>query len=92
MNKCLLVKWIWRICSNNQEMWCRLLEAKYFPHGNFFKTEAKGGSQFWKGLHKVKHLFKWGATFKVGNGTCVSFWDDIWVGHTPLRIQFPKLF
>uniref|UniRef100_A0A0A8YMZ7 Reverse transcriptase zinc-binding domain-containing protein n=1 Tax=Arundo donax TaxID=35708 RepID=A0A0A8YMZ7_ARUDO len=92
MNECLLVKWIWKICSNNQDIWCGLLKAKYFPHGNLFKSKVMGGSQFWKGLHKVKHLFKWGASYIVGNGKCISFWDDIWIGHTPLRVQFTRLY
>jgi hypothetical protein len=27
---------------------------------DFFKSREPQGSQFWKSLHKVKHLFKWG--------------------------------
>jgi hypothetical protein len=42
-------------------------------------------------LHKVKHLFKWGIVYKVHNGEKVSFWDDVWVGEVPLKIQFPTL-
>jgi hypothetical protein len=30
------------------------------PDGNFFKSKSRGTSQFGQGLHKVKHLFKWG--------------------------------
>jgi hypothetical protein len=32
---------------------------------NFFGSTQKGASQFWKGLQKVKHLFQWGAEYKV---------------------------
>ena len=65
---------------------------KYMQDGNFFKSKCKGTSQFWQGLHKVKHLFKWGATHKVGDGSLTSFWGDTWLGQTPLKIQFPELF
>jgi hypothetical protein len=52
----------------------------------------KGGSQFWQGVNNVKHKFKWGATFKVNNGANVLFWEDVWVGDTPLKVQYPKLY
>ncbi|KAG2643909.1 hypothetical protein PVAP13_2KG355900 [Panicum virgatum] len=44
------------------------------------------------GLHKVKHLFQWGAIHKVGNSSKTSFWKDIWIGDVPLKISFPDLF
>jgi hypothetical protein len=33
-----------------------------------------------------------GATFKVTNGANVLFWEDVWVGDTPLKVQYPKLY
>ena len=68
MNECLLVKWIWKISKGSNDTWYKLLEAKYMSDGNFFSSKCKGTSQFWQGLHKVKHLFKWGAMHKVGDG------------------------
>lgn len=59
---------------------------------NLFNSNCNGASQFWKGLHKVKHLFQWGAMFEVHNGEMVRFWQDVWLGNTPLRIRFPNLF
>ncbi|GLU14796.1 hypothetical protein SLE2022_313440 [Rubroshorea leprosula] len=32
--------------------------------------------------------FKW----KVGDGSCVNFWSDKWVGEKPLKDLFPRLF
>ena len=62
------------------------------PNGNFFNSKCKGTSQLWQGLHKVKHLFKWGAIHKVGDGSLTSFWSDVWLGQSPLKIQFSDLF
>ena len=60
--------------------------------GNLFNSRCKGTSQFWQGLHKVKHLFKWGAIHKVCDGSLTSFRGDTWLGQAPLKTQFPDLF
>lgn len=73
MNDCLLVKWIWKIHQEPDATWFKILKAKYMKSGNFFFSKTKGSSQFWQGLHKIKHLFRWGATFKVGNGNNCLF-------------------
>jgi hypothetical protein len=73
MNQCLLTKWIWKIEAGSKEIWCKLLKAKYMKTINFFCSNQKGASQFWKGLHKVKHLFKWGAEYRVFKGNKVRF-------------------
>lgn len=92
MNDCLLVKSIWKITQGTEELWYRLLKAKYMPEGNFFKSRYKDSFQFWKGLHKVKHLFKWGAQYKVMDGRLTSFWDDSRVRDVPLRLLYPTLY
>ena len=48
--------------------------------------------QFWRGLHKVKHKFSWGAQFVVQNGRNTLFWDDTWISDVPLRLLFPRVF
>nr|GEZ57129.1 RNA-directed DNA polymerase, eukaryota [Tanacetum cinerariifolium] len=32
-------------------------------------------------------LFKW-----VGKGTCTSFWNDLWIGDSLLKLSFPRLY
>lgn len=56
--------------------------------GNFFGSKVKGSSQFWQGLHKIKHLFKWGAIFKVKNGRLCRFLQDCWVLDVPFKVTF----
>lgn len=92
MNECLLVKWIWKISKGSNELWFRLLKAKYMNDGDFFRSRHNRTSQFWKGLHKVKHLFKWGAQYKVMDGRLTSFWDNSWVSDVPLRLLHPTLY
>jgi len=40
----------------------------------------------------VKHLFKWGAVFKVRNGDHCKFWEDCWAKEVPLGISHENLF
>jgi hypothetical protein len=28
----------------------------------------------------------------VGDGTTVLFWEDVWLGDTPLALQYPSLY
>lgn len=60
--------------------------------GGFFDSKTKGASQFWQGLQKVKHLFKWGATFKTRNGKHRKFWEDCWANEVPLCISHENLY
>jgi mannosylglycoprotein endo-beta-mannosidase len=52
----------------------------------------RGGSPFWRSLHKIKHYFKLGAKFSVGNDTKIRFWTDLWIGDFPLSSRFVRLF
>ena len=31
-------------------------------------------------------------TFKVGDGSLIRFWDDVWCGEEPLKLAYPKLY
>lgn len=77
MNGCLLSKWFWKISLAKDEIWFRLLKAKYFPTGDCRESRAVRGSQFWKALQKVRHLFQMGAIHKVRDGANTFFWTDV---------------
>ena len=47
MNECLLVKWIWKIHQERDELWFKVIKAKYLDGCSFFTSKSKGGSQFW---------------------------------------------
>ena len=49
-------------------------------------------SPFWKGLMRVKSVFFNRTKFIVGNGTTTRFWEDTWLGETPLALQYPSLY
>ena len=49
-------------------------------------------SPFWKGLMRVKDEFFARGFFQVGSGEATRFWEDIWLGSTPLKDQYPSLY
>jgi len=91
-NKCLLSKWLFKLI-NEEGIWQQLLRNKYLANKTITQVEKKpGDSQFWSGLMKVKNVFLRWVSFKVHNGEQVSFWNDVWLGHTSFRERFPNLY
>lgn len=92
MNECLMVKWIRKIFQKPDELWFRIVKAKYLGKNGFFQSSGARGSQFWKGIHSVKHLFDWGAVFQIGNGLHCRFWEDCWLKTVPLKVYYEDLY
>jgi hypothetical protein len=68
MNISLMVKWIWRLFSEQPEssLWHRIIYAKYPGAGNIFASSARHGSPFWRSLHKIKDFFQTGGSVYAG--------------------------
>jgi hypothetical protein len=49
------------------DMCSSLLRKKYLQGNGFFCGNARGGSQFWKGLHEAKCICHSGHNYVVGN-------------------------
>ena len=92
MNVALMLKWIWKLYQMDNSIWAQIIRAKYTQNGDIFSSSDRGGSQFWKSLHKIKQLFKLGAKHRVQNGHRTSFWQDRWHGEGPLSLRFPLLY
>ena len=41
---------------------------------------------------KIKDLFIRFGSFQVKNGIQTRFWEDIWLGESPLKSQYPTLY
>jgi hypothetical protein len=87
-----MLKWIWKLYQGDNSLWAQVISAKYAEARDIFSGTSRGGSPFWKALHKIKHFFKLGARHQVRDGRRTQFWLDSWVGPRPLRDQFPTLF
>ena len=86
-------KWLYRLETEPEGMWAQILRNKYLQTKTLTQvTMRPTDSPFWKGLMRVKDLFFWRVKFLVGNGMSTRFWEDTWLGETPLAVQYPTLY
>ena len=91
-NIALLSKWLYRQLTTDGT-WQKILRNKYLGTKPFVQVHWKSGdSHFWASLMKAKSEFLRFGTFVIKNGSQVRFWEDIWLGNTPLRQQYPQLY
>src|SRR4051812_42194104 len=92
MNVALMLKWVWRILTDDGGLWLQLIQAKCLRGRPLLACDRREGSQFWRSLQDIKHRIRLGMTCSVGHGAGTLFWLDTWVNRSPLRSQFPELF
>jgi hypothetical protein len=60
---------------------------------NHRKSRQKAGdSHFWSRLMKVKQNFLRFGSFKLNNGSQISFWEDKRIGNHAFKDQYPSLY
>jgi hypothetical protein len=92
MNQCLLSKWIFKLERGDNNPCCKMLRAKYLGEGGFYCSKSRGVSQFWAGLHDVKHCYARGLVYIVKNAKKARFWLDVWLGQCSLCISYNRIF
>jgi hypothetical protein len=91
-NKCLLSKWLYRLAVERDGVWLQLLRNKYLHSKTLTQVTAQPtDSPFSKGLMRTKASFFNRSKYIVGNGNSTRFWEDTWLGETPLALQYPSL-
>jgi hypothetical protein len=102
VNISLLSKWRWRLLDNNQVVWKDVITSKYGANvvgrvdlGD--ESRPWYASLWWKdvcsiGVNCGINWFSQCAVKKLGNGSLTSFWRDKWIGDTPLKDRFLRLF
>lgn len=92
-NKCVLSKWLYRLSQESKGMWAQILRNKYLHSKTLAQVTVRpNDSPFWKGLMRVKETFFHRVKFIVRDGTTTRFWEDTWLGNTPLALQYPSLY
>ncbi|RVX16794.1 putative ribonuclease H protein [Vitis vinifera] len=95
LNKALLGKWIWRFACAKEELWKKVLEAKYGKEELGWRTRKANGAfgvGVWKEILKESSWCWENMGFKVGKGNRIRFWTDLWCGNNVLSQGFPNLF
>jgi hypothetical protein len=91
-NKCLLSKWLFSLI-NSEGAWQQLIKNKYLGSKIITQvTRRLEDSQFWSGLMNVKEDFLSMDNFNLHDGRQIRFYEDSWLGTTPLRLQYPNLY
>ena len=74
-------------------MWTQILKNKYLHSKTIAHVTVRlNDSPFWKRLIRVKEVLFHKVKFIVGDGTTTRFWEDTWLGNTPLALQYPSLY
>ncbi|GJT17571.1 RNA-directed DNA polymerase, eukaryota [Tanacetum coccineum] len=86
----------WDQCLASQLNGGLVIQAIY---GSKFDLHVTDQPSIWCSiLREVKSLKDSGFDFsshckkRIGDGSCTSFWYDIWLADAPLCVQFPRLF
>ena len=96
-NEALLGKWLWRFPLEQNSFWCLIIKSKYGIHNNGWDS-----NMVVKGSHRspCKAISNGLDTFisftrprvAVGMGNNTWFWEERWIGSTPLASLFPRLY
>ncbi|GJZ33488.1 RNA-directed DNA polymerase, eukaryota [Tanacetum coccineum] len=96
LNRALLFKWVWRYLSRDNSLWSRVISAL---HGLNGQSLSAAFNSSWSSIIKEVNFLKDKGVdlishckIRVGKGTCTSFWNDLWIGDSMLKLSFPRLF
>ncbi|GJY93555.1 hypothetical protein Tco_0509337 [Tanacetum coccineum] len=97
-NLALLQKWRWRLINNTNLLWGCLIKS---IHGVEAGLDEKGckSTYLWSRivgtfyyLHFSGAIPRGTLKYRVGCGTKVRFWKDVWIGDVPLKEKYNRLF
>ena len=86
-NAAFLTKLGWRVLSEPNSLWSRVLRHKYCKGRcdiDMF-TPSRNISHVWRGITENAHWINKGSAVAVGNGCATLFWDHCWVSDNCLR-------
>ncbi|CAN6675688.1 unnamed protein product [Malus baccata var. baccata] len=86
----LLAKQCWRLLTEPNSLWARVIKARYFPH--CFFLEAKKGARAswaWSSLLAGRELLASGSHWQIMSGDDVRVWNDRWLPSLPSGHPLP---
>jgi len=94
-NTALLAKLNWRLHSENNGLWAKVLKFKYCNRQRVNSRNVANlpCSPIWKGIKRGEDTFKKGVKWISGHESTLNFWTDCWSNLGPIRsrIQGPLL-
>nr|GEV19426.1 RNA-directed DNA polymerase, eukaryota, reverse transcriptase zinc-binding domain protein [Tanacetum cinerariifolium] len=96
LNRALLFKWVWRYLSHDNFLWSRVISA---IHGLNGQVLSAAFNPTWSSIINEVNSFKDKGVdlishckIRVGKGTCTSFWNDLWIDDSLLKLFFSRLY
>ena len=85
VNRASIAKLGWRILTDNDSIWVRIIRDEYVKNNNFFRIPKRAGdSNVWKEIMNHRKYDGAGLKWCIGDGRKVSFWKDNQVYMVPL--------
>ncbi|XP_028120068.1 uncharacterized protein LOC114317531 [Camellia sinensis] len=88
-NAALLAKLGWKILTDPNKLWCKVLQAKYLKNNSIYDWPMeRRASHIWKSICNCRTILRKGVKWNVGNGESISLWYNWWCGQQPLAHQY----
>ncbi|GJZ01674.1 hypothetical protein Tco_0519635 [Tanacetum coccineum] len=97
-NLALLQKWCWRLINNTNLLWVRLIKSIHGVEAGLNEKGRKMAGLWSRIVGTVNYLHSSGVIprgtliYRVGCGTKVWFWKDVWLGDVSLKEKYNRLF
>ncbi|CAN1165788.1 Transposon TX1 uncharacterized 149 kDa protein [Linum perenne] len=83
-NMALLAKQGWRLMTNPEQLWARLLKGLYYRDTDFLKAgKGKTGSWIWASLCDAREVLDKGVRKNIINGRSTRAFQDPWIPTIP---------
>ena len=87
-NSAILANLGWRIASNLESDWAKMLTTKYLTPVRLSERGRRLlASRTWVDCKDGGAILNKGLKWSISNGEAVSDWDDFWLATGPLRMQ-----
>ncbi|XP_074314098.1 uncharacterized protein LOC141649304 [Silene latifolia] len=79
-NLALLGKQVWRLITEIEGLWARIMCARYYPNGAF-STSSLGfnPSYTWRAIIEARAAIEAGLRRRIGDGLSTRIWTDAWI-------------
>lgn len=83
-NRASIMKVAWRLNTEDQSTWIKLMKDKYLKSGTLWEANEKlKGSHIWRGIMQVRNELKLGRKWQVQSGENINIWKDNWIPSLP---------
>ncbi|GKD52283.1 hypothetical protein Tco_1281259, partial [Tanacetum coccineum] len=90
----------WKSYLLSQSLWVLLIEAIHGENGDAssFYNHVRDQGVYGRIVRSINSMHEKGLVphsflqRRVNNGASTKFWSETWMGDSPLKIQFPRLF